>query len=330
MGLERHPRTREGRSGAATCPLTRGEGVGGDVDPDRQRHRAAQARELGVQSTESDVEVHADRGVPVHQRGDHRPRLEERGGEKDIGDGDAVVRPRPGQVALGIDQRRHRGAVGEGDGELHRPGPGPGPVLAHGHHRDSTVAAGRGPTVRRPQESDDPPVRLEVPGQHRPGEDEAFQRPAAAQRHVELPRHERAAAEVHDDPVQGLTLALVDGHRPGEGERELGEGPDHLVSHTAAVRHRSGDVPGVERDLGDLTAGEGDDDDGSSLSAVAPSPEGHIEHPSDGSVHPTVRRVIGEHHDLRADLEPQHLPGGELEPGEIAGESRLHRQFRPG
>ena len=60
------------------------------------------------------------------------------------------------------------------------------------------------------------------------GQREARQAAAAGQRHVGLAVAEGAAAQVDVHPVEGLALALVDGDRPAEPQRQLLVGADLL------------------------------------------------------------------------------------------------------
>ena len=56
-----------------------------------------------------------------------------------------------------------------------------------------------------------------------PRQRQAFERAAARQRNVGLTVRERAAPEIDVDLVERQPLALVDGQRPGQAQRELPE-----------------------------------------------------------------------------------------------------------
>src|SRR5215470_11571700 len=66
-------------------------------------------------------------------------------------------------------------------------------------------------------------------------EHQPLQTAAAAQRHVRLPRREGATAHINRHGIERLALRLVNGHGPGQPQRILHKGADHLRDNTFAV-----------------------------------------------------------------------------------------------
>ena len=114
--------------------------------------------------------------------------------------------------------------------------------------------------------------------------------------------------------VEGLPLGLVYRDRPREAEGELREVADRLADDAPVLEGESHEVPGVRPDIDDLV----------------PIPEAHVEEVfslfvplerldgADAPVDPAPRRVVVQHHDLRAFLEGELGRGGVVLPAEVA------------
>ena len=118
--------------------------------------------------------------------------------------------------------------------------------------------------------------------------------------------------QVHDQPVQRLALALVDGDRPRQLERQLRERSDHLPAQRTADDRRARRLPRERGDLGALPVRELDGDHEPAARLV------DTDHPADRAVHPAMTLIVVDHHDLRAHFEPQLVIGGRIEQRQIA------------
>src|SRR4051812_19447280 len=95
------------------------------------------------------------------------------------------------------------------------------------------------PTPFSGEELADFGIEKQIPSRKRPTQLDAVERSAAAQRHVGLSVRESALPHVDDDALEGLALALMDGHRPRQLVRELREAPDRFRHYSARRRIES-------------------------------------------------------------------------------------------
>jgi hypothetical protein len=157
-------------------------------------------------------------------------------------------------------------------------------------------------------------IEQDVGGPQRPGERKPFERAAARQCHVRLPMGEGPTPKVDVHLVQRQALALVDGERPRQPQRELPEGARdrlddlllRLVVSIAAV------LPGDALEF--------------VLIAVDLDPYSvflQARHAGDGAVDPAPVGVVAQEHDLGAGLQHHGCVGGLCAFVELAGHAGL-------
>ena len=166
------------------------------------------------------------------------------------------------------------------------------------------------------------PVATNRSGADRARQHQPLEGSATTQGHVGLAGGEHAV-QVNDHAVEGLPLALVNGHRPGQAERELGKSPRRTGHNNP--------VPGLEPDqlpfvrLHPCPApgfGQSNDD------VFLAGPDLHVLDPADAAVDPALRAIVVQHHYLGAGLEAEPGLGRVVLSTEIAADQRLKEMLR--
>ena len=326
-----HPRDRiahgpgplESRRRLEPRQLLGAEQSAGDLEPERNRFDDPVALELEVDVGELAVDVHADRHAPCQQRAERRPRLLQSRRELHVPGGQAELVPCPEQVAGGVHDGGDLVPIVGDHRDLHWPRPPPVPGRADRQHRQVRLAERLGPGRPAREIPPHPLIGLQVPRQHLAPQHQPLEARAPRQRHVQLAVGEGAAGEVHDHPVQGLPLRLVDRDRPGQLHRQLRERADHLMHQRTALDAGARDLPGVLAHLlGAAVAQQHGDHRPVGVGADRRDP-------AERAVDPAIERVVVQQHHLRAHRDPQRLLGGLLEsvgvPAGLRGEG-LHRR----